>query len=113
MGPFLLLLALSSASSPAWAACTYSPADPAASIPCLVSELEATQTELADLQSEHDELQSAVQDLRRHSVPGLADFVSANLATRAVTFTGANVYVTSRSGATDGPVDGTGNFIVG
>jgi len=46
-------------------------------------------------------------------IEGLADYLSVDTATDAVIFTGANVYIQSGSGATDGSVNGLGNLIVG
>jgi hypothetical protein len=46
-------------------------------------------------------------------IPNLSDYLSVDTATDSIVFTGANVFVQSGSGATNGTVNGLGNLIVG
>jgi hypothetical protein len=48
-----------------------------------------------------------------NGIPNLSDYLSVDTATDSIVFTGANVFVQSGSGATDGPVNGLGNLVVG
>ena len=75
--------------STAWAVCEGG--TDAERLDCLSAELSATQAELAELLT----------------------YLSVDTAANSVTFTGANVFVRSGSGATDGAVNGLGNLIVG
>src|SRR4029079_7707896 len=46
-------------------------------------------------------------------IPNLAESLSVEPATNSIIFTGANLYVQSGSGATDGWVNGLGNLVIG
>jgi len=46
-------------------------------------------------------------------IAGLSDYLVVDTATDSVVFSGANVYVQSGSGSTDGAVNGLGNLLVG
>jgi len=69
---------------------------------CLAEELAAAQATIAELQAD--------------AVPGLGEYVWVDPVTDSVVFSGANVYVQSGAGATDGGsegLNGLGNLIVG
>lgn len=72
------------------------------------------QNEVADLQAENEALQSEVAALSPLlTIANIADYLTIDTDTDSLLFTGANLYVQSGSGATDGPVNGLGNLIVG
>src|SRR5204863_296283 len=77
-----------------------------ASVATLSSSVHNLAVDVADLSSSLDTL----------GVTGLSDlfsYVTVDTSTNSVIFSGANVYVQSGSGATDGAVNGLGNLIVG
>ena len=47
------------------------------------------------------------------TVATLGDYLTIDTTSNSILFTGANLYVQSGSGATDGAVNGLGNLIVG
>jgi hypothetical protein len=83
-------------STTAWAVCETG--TPQEKLTCLATELNVALSALASAQAQLDEI---------------ATYMSVDTETHAVNFTGANVYIRSGSGATDGPVNGLGNLVVG
>jgi hypothetical protein len=80
---------------------------------CLNSALNAAVTEIGTLQSTNTALRARVDVLEAEAIPHLSDYLSVRRATDSVVFSGANVYVESGSGATDGAVNGLGNLVIG
>ena len=85
----------------------------AARLNCLNTSLNAAAADIAALQSENTALQAHVDALEASRIPGLTEYLSVDVATDSVIFSGANVYVESGSGATDGALNGRGNLVIG
>src|SRR5688572_13960675 len=105
-------------SSPAWAVCEVG--TPKQQLNCLVSQVNALTAELADTRADLDvaldslaSVETDLADLADSDLGPLLNYVSVDLATDSVMFTGANLYARSGSGATNAPVNGPANLIVG
>lgn len=80
---------------------------------CLATQLAAAQLQITGLQADLAAAEATIATLEASSVDGLADYVWVDSATSSVMFEGANVFVLSGSGATDGAVNGYGNLFMG
>jgi hypothetical protein len=98
----LATLATLAAPTSAFANCPTSLAT-AARMNCLNNSLNAAFTRILALEAE----------LEDQAIPHLEDYLSVDASTDSIIFTGANVYVQSGSGATDGAVNGLGNLVIG
>lgn len=68
---------------------------------------------LGNALAEIDALQARVDQLEADSVPGLGDYLTVDTTSDSILFEGANVYIQSGSGATNGAVNGLGNLVIG
>jgi hypothetical protein len=78
-----------------------------------VSAIESDYLESTALDGYATETWVADQGYATGGVADLGTYLSVDTSTNSVTFSGANVYVQSGSGATDGAVNGLGNLVVG
>jgi len=138
--PLLAALAILSAPATAFADCPSSMSPPTR-LNCLNTALNAAVTTITALQTANDDLEAQLAalddevanisadylvsgDLDDYTtfdyvdslvwgIPNLGDYLSVDTATDSIVFTGANVYVQSGSGSTEGAVNGLGNLVVG
>jgi hypothetical protein len=105
--------------APAWAACSTA-VPPAQLAACVVASLNTAEAQLrvlhAELLRKDQQIAALQQTVDQLDVPLLHDlgqYLGVDPATNTIVISGANLYVQSGSGSTEGPINGVGNLIIG